>query len=236
MKLDPPQSSSSSSYEDAFGDLSMPSALVQLNDLDDLDHHHHHSTQIHHAHHSPDSTAIGSALGRCEVETANESPLPNLLDHDDDNDEAKKSKKGRKRRANSKNGSCTSSSSRSRRRPSSVEEQQEQRQQANVRERQRTQDLNDAFARLRKLIPTLPSDKLSKIQTLKLASTYIDFLSQVLDGNAEETLIVNNYSQQHEHEGNNFKELLSFSFGKKRMDKVVMKTKEEIVDGEQQSF
>ncbi|NWH84128.1 TWST2 protein, partial [Aegithalos caudatus] len=51
---------------------------------------------------------------------------------------------------------------------------------ANVRERQRTQSLNDAFAELRKIIPTLPSDKLSKIQTLKLAARYIDFLCQVL--------------------------------------------------------
>ena len=41
---------------------------------------------------------------------------------------------------------------------------------ANIRERQRTQNLNDAFTMLRKIIPTLPSDKLSKIQTLKLAS------------------------------------------------------------------
>ncbi|NXN19907.1 TWIST protein, partial [Indicator maculatus] len=40
--------------------------------------------------------------------------------------------------------------------------------------------LNDAFAELRKIIPTLPSDKLSKIQTLKLAARYIDFLCQVL--------------------------------------------------------
>lgn len=47
---------------------------------------------------------------------------------------------------------------------------QSQRVQANVRERQRTQSLNEAFASLRKIIPTLPSDKLSKIQTLKLAS------------------------------------------------------------------
>lgn len=57
---------------------------------------------------------------------------------------------------------------------------QSQRVLANVRERQRTQSLNEAFASLRKIIPTLPSDKLSKIQTLKLASRYIDFLYQVL--------------------------------------------------------
>lgn len=45
---------------------------------------------------------------------------------------------------------------------------------ANVRERQRTQSLNEAFTSLRKIIPTLPSDKLSKIQTLKLASRYVE--------------------------------------------------------------
>ncbi|KAK2149805.1 hypothetical protein LSH36_436g06030 [Paralvinella palmiformis] len=64
--------------------------------------------------------------------------------------------------------------------PQTLEELQNQRCLANVRERQRTQSLNDAFAQLRKIIPTLPSDKLSKIQTLKLASRYIDFLFQVL--------------------------------------------------------
>lgn len=58
---------------------------------------------------------------------------------------------------------------------SAVKEQTEQEAQnvrvmANVRERQRTQSLNQAFASLRKIIPTMPSDKLSKIQTLKLAS------------------------------------------------------------------
>jgi len=57
---------------------------------------------------------------------------------------------------------------------------QNQRVVANVRERQRTQSLNDAFSQLRKIVPTLPSDKLSKIQTLKLATRYIDFLYQVL--------------------------------------------------------
>lgn len=55
-----------------------------------------------------------------------------------------------------------------------------QRVMANIRERQRTQSLNEAFTSLRKIIPTLPSDKLSKIQTLKLAARYIDFLYQVL--------------------------------------------------------
>ncbi|XP_049547426.1 protein twist-like [Anopheles darlingi] len=65
----------------------------------------------------------------------------------------------------------------------SYDEVQSQRVMANVRERQRTQSLNEAFAALRKIIPTLPSDKLSKIQTLRLASRYIDFLYRVLSNN-----------------------------------------------------
>lgn len=71
--------------------------------------------------------------------------------------------------------------------PQSFEELQNQRVLANVRERQRTQSLNDAFSQLRKIIPTLPSDKLSKIQTLKLASRYIDFLYQVLRSDESDT-------------------------------------------------
>lgn len=62
----------------------------------------------------------------------------------------------------------------------SFDDLQTQRVLANIRERQRTQSLNEAFTSLRKIIPTLPSDKLSKIQTLKLAARYIDFLCQVL--------------------------------------------------------
>ncbi|XP_029660716.1 uncharacterized protein LOC115234104 isoform X2 [Formica exsecta] len=67
----------------------------------------------------------------------------------------------------------------------SDEETQNQRAMANVRERQRTQSLNEAFAALRRIIPTLPSDKLSKIQTLKLAARYIDFLFHVLRYSAD---------------------------------------------------
>ncbi|RNA25216.1 Twist-related [Brachionus plicatilis] len=59
------------------------------------------------------------------------------------------------------------------------------RQTANVRERQRTESLNEAFEKLRKIVPTLPSDKLSKIQTLKLASDYIKFLYSVLNMNID---------------------------------------------------
>lgn len=69
---------------------------------------------------------------------------------------------------------------------------QNQRAIANVRERQRTQSLNDAFAHLRLIIPTLPSDTLSKIHTLKLATRYIDFLYQILHSEEEQNLNLQN--------------------------------------------
>jgi hypothetical protein len=59
------------------------------------------------------------------------------------------------------------------------------RQVANVRERQRTESLNEAFEKLRRSVPTLPSDKLSKIQTLKLASYYIEFMHDILGTSVE---------------------------------------------------
>lgn len=77
-------------------------------------------------------------------------------------------------------GSSENGNKKRRKGPQSLEDLQTQRCLANVRERQRTQSLNDAFTQLRTIIPTLPSDKLSKIQTLKLATRYIDFLYQVL--------------------------------------------------------
>ncbi|KAI6074005.1 Transcription factor 15 [Aix galericulata] len=56
-----------------------------------------------------------------------------------------------------------------------------QRQAANARERDRTQSVNTAFSALRTLIPTEPVDrKLSKIETLRLASSYISHLANVL--------------------------------------------------------
>ncbi|XP_057260398.1 T-cell acute lymphocytic leukemia protein 2 [Pezoporus wallicus] len=51
----------------------------------------------------------------------------------------------------------------------------------NTRERWRQQNVNSAFAKLRKLIPTHPPDKkLSKNETLRLAMKYINFLVKVL--------------------------------------------------------
>lgn len=56
-----------------------------------------------------------------------------------------------------------------------------QRNAANARERDRTNSVNVAFTALRTLIPTEPADrKLSKIETLRLASSYISHLENVL--------------------------------------------------------
>lgn len=50
-----------------------------------------------------------------------------------------------------------------------------------MRERRRMQSINDAFEGLRAHIPTLPYEKrLSKVDTLKLAIGYINFLSELL--------------------------------------------------------
>ncbi|XP_074651118.1 uncharacterized protein LOC141905914 [Tubulanus polymorphus] len=52
---------------------------------------------------------------------------------------------------------------------------------ANKKERKRTQSINTAFAQLRGCIPNVPSDtKLSKIKTLRLATSYISYLMDVL--------------------------------------------------------
>uniref|UniRef100_A0A3B4BDB2 BHLH domain-containing protein n=1 Tax=Periophthalmus magnuspinnatus TaxID=409849 RepID=A0A3B4BDB2_9GOBI len=94
--------------------------------------------------------------------------------------------------------------------PASFEDLHSQRVIANVRERQRTQSLNDAFASLRKIIPTLPSDKLSKIQILKLASRYIDFLYQVLQSDEMDAKLASCNYLAHER--------LSYAFSVWRME------------------
>nr|XP_020657742.1 heart- and neural crest derivatives-expressed protein 2 [Pogona vitticeps] len=60
---------------------------------------------------------------------------------------------------------------------------------ANRKERRRTQSINSAFAELRECIPNVPADtKLSKIKTLRLATSYIAYLMDLLakdDANGE---------------------------------------------------
>ncbi|KAM8811769.1 fer3-like protein [Eudromia elegans] len=58
-----------------------------------------------------------------------------------------------------------------------------QRQAANVRERKRMFNLNEAFDELRKKVPTFAYEKrLSRIETLRLAIVYISFMTELLDG------------------------------------------------------
>jgi len=53
---------------------------------------------------------------------------------------------------------------------------------ANARERKRMNGLNDAFERLREVVPNLNSDqKMSKIETLLMAQTYIQALARLIE-------------------------------------------------------
>uniref|UniRef100_G1PF88 Pancreas transcription factor 1 subunit alpha n=1 Tax=Myotis lucifugus TaxID=59463 RepID=G1PF88_MYOLU len=78
-------------------------------------------------------------------------------------------------------GLSGAAAARRRRRVRSEAELQQLRQAANVRERRRMQSINDAFEGLRSHIPTLPYEKrLSKVDTLRLAIGYINFLSELV--------------------------------------------------------
>lgn len=77
----------------------------------------------------------------------------------------------------------------------------QQRQAANLRERRRMQSINEAFEGLRSHIPTLPYEKrLSKVDTLKLAISYITFLSEMVkkdkNGNEAGLSLKRNYQKE----------------------------------------
>lgn len=59
---------------------------------------------------------------------------------------------------------------------------------ANARERRRMNGLNDAFDRLRDVVPSLGEEhKLSKFETLQMAQTYITAMCDLLERGADET-------------------------------------------------
>ncbi|XP_054479313.1 transcription factor 21 [Anoplopoma fimbria] len=65
------------------------------------------------------------------------------------------------------------------------EARQSQRNAANARERARMRVLSKAFSRLKTSLPWVPADtKLSKLDTLRLASSYISHLRQILQDDA----------------------------------------------------
>lgn len=116
------------------------------------------------------------------------------------------------RRSRSKRSKTT------RKKSQSFEEVQIQRVMANVRERQRTQSLNEAFASLRQIIPSLPSDKLSKIQTLQLATQYIEFLYQILSNSDSSGSSDTNSDAGSEHGKYLAQDKLSYAFSVWRME------------------
>jgi hypothetical protein len=64
-----------------------------------------------------------------------------------------------------------------------------QRRAANIRERRRMFSLNEAFDRLRRRIPTFAYEKrLSRIETLRLAISYIGFMSDIVRGGDPSTV------------------------------------------------
>ncbi|XP_041478502.1 pancreas transcription factor 1 subunit alpha-like [Lytechinus variegatus] len=76
---------------------------------------------------------------------------------------------------------------RRRRKPKCPTQQVRQRQAANLRERKRMSSINDAFEGLREHIPTLPYEKrLSKVDTLRLAIGYINFLAEMIENEGAE--------------------------------------------------
>ncbi|XP_055679939.1 uncharacterized protein LOC129788006 [Lutzomyia longipalpis] len=72
------------------------------------------------------------------------------------------------------------------------------RKKATVRERQRVNTLSEAFAKLRTLIPSLASDRGSQIETLRLATMYIEFLLNTLS----EREMYQRSLEERVHEGN----------------------------------
>ncbi|KAG7168075.1 twist-related protein 2-like [Homarus americanus] len=134
----------------------------------------HHTSEVSSFTTPPVATSAFSSL------MADMSPRSSCGGHESYTTSGEDEPRGRKRRLEEESEEARLAKAR-KKSPQSYEELQQARVLANVRERQRTQSLNEAFTSLRKIIPTLPSDKLSKIQTLKLAIRYIDFLYQVLD-------------------------------------------------------
>ncbi|XP_004927217.1 protein Fer3-like [Bombyx mandarina] len=77
---------------------------------------------------------------------------------------------------------ATPSNKKPRRRVASVA----QRRAANIRERRRMFNLNEAFDKLRRKVPTFAYEKrLSRIETLRLAITYISFMCELLHGSPQ---------------------------------------------------
>ncbi|XP_071108509.1 pancreas transcription factor 1 subunit alpha-like [Haliotis cracherodii] len=72
-----------------------------------------------------------------------------------------------------------------------------QRRAANVRERRRMFNLNEAFDSLRRRVPTFAYEKrLSRIETLRLAIAYIAFMTEIVNGKSPDDIKLNIYRNQ----------------------------------------
>ena len=72
-------------------------------------------------------------------------------------------------------------------RPPSPSVLKHRREAANARERKRMNGLNDAFERLREVVPNMTAEqKMSKIETLRMAQAYIKTLAGIMDTEQEQ--------------------------------------------------
>lgn len=105
-----------------------------------------------------------------------ELPTPDIYNHTEQPQQKKR-----------KLSSCRSSSDPSMALALSPTVQKRRRQAANARERKRMNGLNEAFDRLREVVPAPSIDqKLSKFETLQMAQSYILALCDLLDNNGED--------------------------------------------------
>jgi twist-like protein len=78
---------------------------------------------------------------------------------------------------------------------------------------------------LRQILPTIPSDKMSKIHTLKIASSYINFLFYILKSDenpvTDEPIRLQCRLPHTLPKDPNFKESLGYAFSVWRMDDVL---------------
>ncbi|XP_074039584.1 uncharacterized protein isoform X2 [Leptinotarsa decemlineata] len=113
-----------------------------------------------------------------------------------------------------------------------------QRSQANARERDRTHSVNTAFSTLRTLIPTEPKDrKLSKIETLRLASSYISHLgTQLIAGPIEQPCIRLAKTMEEENSNMNRHQVCTFCISHKKSPRTILTEDFECTNYEGQIF
>uniref|UniRef100_A0A2S2NTS7 Protein Fer3 n=1 Tax=Schizaphis graminum TaxID=13262 RepID=A0A2S2NTS7_SCHGA len=126
-----------------------------------LYHHHHH---LHHHHIHQHSSTVSQMWPNPHNHAQQQSITQNVIPRGGGGGSSQKS-------------SSMASSKKIRRRVATLA----QRRAANIRERRRMYNLNEAFDKLRRKVPTFAYEKrLSRIETLRLAITYIGFMTELL--------------------------------------------------------